>query len=188
MEPSPSTFEASFHGLWLLEPESSIERRQRGLRLEYLDEIEAQKYRTGLAGIREHVAPTDMPAYEQEPARAAAVQSEHERTYRAEAAELDMRWPPAGINVTQALGALASNAATPGSALLLQTTWRTLSGMQHGRASTLLRVTDRSGETPSRGGVTAKLTIKDEAFVSAATVTNRLHMQALALLLERSRP
>ena len=36
------TFEASFHVFWLLEPESSVERRQRGLRLEYLDEIDAE--------------------------------------------------------------------------------------------------------------------------------------------------
>ena len=129
-----------------------------------------------------------MPVYQQELARATAVQSEHERTYRAEATRLGMSWPPAGINVTRALGALASNAESPDSAPLLQTIWRTLSGMQHGRASTLLRVTDRSGETPSAGGVTAKLTIEDGAFVSAATVTNGLHMQALALLLERSRP
>lgn len=76
-----------------------------------------------------------MPAYEEELARATAIQSEHDRTYRAEATELGMRWPPAGLNVTQALGALASNAEMPGSALLLQTTWRTLSGMQHRRAS-----------------------------------------------------
>jgi hypothetical protein len=182
------TFEASFHVLWVLEPQSSLERRQRGLRLEYLDEIETQKYRKGLAGIRDHISPTELPDYEEELARAAVIQGEHERTYRAEANVLGMHWPPVGLNVTQALGALASNAEMPGSALLLETTWRTLSGMQHGRASALVRVTDRSDEAPSRGGVTAKFTIKDEAFVSAASITNSLHMQALALLIERSRP
>lgn len=181
------TFEASFQVLWLLEPDSSVERRRRGLRLEYLDELETQKYRKGLAGIREHISPTELQAYDEELARAAAMQDEHERTYREEATELGLRWPLAGLNVTQALGALSGNDDSPGSALLLQTTWRTLSGMQHGRASTLLRVTDRTRETPMRGGITATLTINDEAFVSAATLTNALHMRAVALLIERSR-
>lgn len=51
------TFEASFYALWLLDPDDSLERRRRGLRFEWLDELEHRTYYSDLAAIERFIDP-----------------------------------------------------------------------------------------------------------------------------------
>lgn len=181
------TFEASFYAIWLLDPDDSLERRRRGLRFEWLDELEHRAFYSDLAAIEHFVTPLDRGEFENDRRRRERVREDHDRTYRGEAEELGMSWPlPKRINVLSELGKLRHAHLTEGSDLVLRSTWRTLSGMQHGRGSTMLRGSDRTNESPIEGGVNALLSINDEAFVGAATVANGLHQQAVLLFRDRS--
>ncbi|PUA80208.1 hypothetical protein C7S10_13700 [Nocardioides currus] len=183
------TFEASFYALWLLDPDNSLERRQRGLRFEWLDELEHRTYYSDLAGIERFVEPQDSEALSADRRRQQEIREDHERTYRREADELGLAWPlPKSINVFDELGKLKHSHLIEGTDLILRSTWRTLSGMQHGRGSTLLRGADRAHEVPIEGGVHALLSINDDAFVGTATVVNGLHQQAILLFRDRSVP
>jgi hypothetical protein len=180
------TFEAAFNALWLLDPPDSIDRRRRGLTM-WLDELETRRYQADIEPLLKYVDPVDATELEAERQRLARVRDEHEQTYRAEAAELSMRWPlPNSINLIDELGRLRHNSEFEGSELLYRSTWRTLSGMQHGRGSTMLRGSQQSGEEAIPGGMRMLLSMKDEVFLGAANVTNGLHMQAVMLLSQRT--
>ncbi|MBF4765564.1 hypothetical protein ISU07_20740 [Nocardioides islandensis] len=183
------TFEAAFYAIWLLDPDESLERRRRGLLLEWLDELEHRTYYADLKSIERFVDPEDHARLEADRAQHRAVIEDHDRTYSREAEELGMNWPlPRKVNVLDELGKLRHCDLRDGSDLILRSTWRTLSGMQHGRGSTMLRGSDRLDESPIEGGVHALLAVNDEAFVGAATITNGLHQQAVMLFRDRSVP
>jgi hypothetical protein len=183
------TFEASFYALWLLDPDDSLERRRRGLKFEWLDELEHRTYYSDLAAMERFVNREDRPELEADRLRQQEIRDQHDRTYRREAEELGLAWPlPKGINVLDELGKLKHAHLVDGTDLVLRSTWRTLSGMQHGRGSTMLRGSDRANEVPIEGGVHALLSINDDAFVATATVVNGLHQQAILLFRDRSVP
>ena len=183
------TFEAAFHTIWLLDPDDSLERRRRGLLLEWLDELEHRAFYADLKSIERFVDSGDHESLEADLAHHRAVIEDHDHTYGREAEELGLTWPlPRKINVFDELGKLEHCRLMEGSDLILRSTWRTLSGMQHGRGSTLLRGSDRLDERPIEGGVEALLSINDEAFVGAATITNGLHQQAVIVFRDRSVP
>lgn len=183
------TFEASFYAIWLLDPEESLERRRRGLMFEWLDELEHRTYYSDLAAVERFVDPQDSEEFAADRLRHEEVREDHDRIYRIEAADLGLAWPlPRRINVLSELGKLRHCNLAEGTDLILQSTWRTLSGMQHGRGSTMLRGSDRANEIPIDGGMHVLLSINDEAFVGAATVTNALHQQAVLRFRERSVP
>jgi hypothetical protein len=183
------TFEAAFYAVWLLDPSESVERRRRGLRFEWLDELEHRVYYSDVDKLERFVDDGDRDVYERDQARLADVSADHDAVYRAEADALRLAWPlPRKINVLDELGKLSELQFMDGSDLVLRSTWRTLSGMQHGRGSTMVRGSDRTNETPIEGGVHALLSNNDDAFTVAATMTNALHQQAVMLLSNRSAP
>ena len=183
------TFEAAFYAVWLLDPPESVERRRRGLRFEWLDELKHRAYYSDVDKLEGFVEDSDREIYEQDLARLAGVRLDHDDVYKTEADALGLAWPlPKKINVLDELGKLSELQVAEGSDLVLRSTWRTLSGMQHGRGSTLLRGSDRTNEIPTEGGVHALLSINDDAFTAAATITNGLHQQAVLLLSNRSAP
>ncbi len=110
----------------------------------------------------------------------------NEASYRSDAEALHLPWPPANINIRDELGRLSHCAGLPDSDVLLRSAWRALSGHQHGRASAMLRGSDKSDGHEVPGGAYAVLSINDDAFLTAADVTLNMHMEALALLLKRS--
>ncbi len=145
------TFEASFYALWLLDPEDSIERRRRGLMFEWLDELEHRTYYADLAAVERFVGPDDLEELAAARLRQDDVRRDHDRIYRSEAEDLGLAWPlPRRINVLSELGKLAHCNVIDGTAVVLQSTWRTLSGMQHGRGSAMLRGSDRTNEVPPK--------------------------------------
>ena len=183
------TFEAAFYALWLLDPDDSLERRRRGLLLEWLDELEHRTYHADLAAVERFVDAKDYEDLEADRVRHQTVIEEHDRLYSGEAAALGMTWPlPRKVNVLDELGKLQHCGIMDGSDLVLRSTWRTLSGMQHGRGSTMLRGSDTLDQRSIEGGVHVLLSISDDAFVGAATVTNGLHLHAVRLFRDRSAP
>lgn len=179
------TFESAFYVIWLLDPDESIVRRRRGLWLEWLDELEHRLYYKDAIRI---AADGDAQQFADVTAQLAAREARNEAIFRQEALEVGLAFPPPRtVNVLKALGALSCARSMMHGDVLLRSTWRVLSGMQHGRASTMLRSSDATNERPSRGGIHVMLAVNDDAFLNAAHVTTNLHMEATRLLIERSR-
>lgn len=176
------TFEAAFHAAWILDPEESLERRRRALRVEWLDELDHRRY-YDVMRMQSAVRDADW----QEASRHLAQRKDaNEASYRSHAEALDLPCPPASVNIRDELGRLSHCAGLPDSDVLLRSVWRALSGHQHGKASAMLRGSDKSDRHKVPGGVYAVLSINDDAFLTAADGTVNIHMEAVALLLKRS--
>lgn len=177
-------FEAAFYAAWVLDPDESLERRRRALRLEWLDELDHRRYYDEVMKMQSAIGQTDLHAAEAELAKS---RERNETSYKADAESLEMSWPPLGINVRDELGNLSHHAEHQDSDVLVRSVWRALSGHQHGRASAMLRGSDKAERHNVPGGVYAVLSVNDDAFLTAADVTVNMHMEAVALLLKRSR-
>lgn len=187
------SFESAFYALWLLTPEDSVERRRRGIRLEWLDDIAATKFHEVALGNRDVLRQIGIPS---ETVPLPRVNANHQ-TYVAEADATRLPYRttkhrkqvnhrPARVNVEQALSDLF-----PGDELMTLAhtiTWKTLSGLQHSEASALLRVTDRSPVGSYPGGRRFLLTINDGAFYLACLATTTLRALAWARYGECHRP
>lgn len=53
------TFEAAFHAAWVLDPEESLERRRRALRVEWLDELDHRRYYAEAMRMRSAIGDAD---------------------------------------------------------------------------------------------------------------------------------
>ena len=173
------SFESAFYALWLLNPEDSVERRRRAIRIEWLDDEQAQKYQAVALGNREMLAKIGV---QPETVRLPEVH-ENMATYKSEADATGLRYDtkqhrrhvtyrPHQLNVEALLGDLLPN--DPLSTLVLQTTWKTLSGIQHAQGNALLRVSDHSSVGHYPGGQRLLLTMNDGAFYLACLATTML--------------
>lgn len=179
------TFEASFYAAWVLDPEESLERRRRALRLEIADEREQALYYDDLLKVFGEDLEADPAAAKQDFDQAAR---DVDTTYRAEAQELGLTYPPPGPKVLHGLAELSCATELEHGALAYKAVWRGLSGLAHGHVGAYLRASDKLGTQPRQGGVTALLSVNDGYFLSLAGCTNSLHLEALRLLLLRSQP
>jgi hypothetical protein len=177
------TFEAAFHAAWILDPEESLERRRRALRVEWLDELDHRHYYDEVMRMGSAVGDADWQEASRHLARS---KDANEASYRSDAEALDLPWPPARVNIRDELGRLSHSTGLPDSDVLLRSVWRALSGHQHGRGSAMLRGSDKSDQHRVPGGIYAVLSINDDAFLAAADVTVNMHMEAVTLLLKRS--
>lgn len=114
-----------------------------------------------------------------------ARREEHGVTYRAELAALGVRSRPhpSQFTVVGAVGEL--DADHPEFRLLLRHAWRLLAGLQHGRMSAWLRITDRLGEVEIPGGIRLHLTPNDDSTNQLCTVTAGLTITALDTYMKR---
>lgn len=118
-----------------------------------------------------------------------AARQRNESVYAREAAQLDLPYPRVtGVNVLRELGTLSTCDDAPQTDFLLRATWRGLSGIQHGRASAVMRASTLRNSEETEYGVRGLLDVDDDAFLNAANATTSLHMEAVRLLLERSQP
>jgi hypothetical protein len=183
-------FEASFYAAWVLDPDDSMERRRRALRLELLDQRDHNLYYEDVMRM------SDGPAVEELADGFAALSSSletarqrNETVYAREAAQLDLPYPRvAGVSVLHELGKLSTCDQAPQTDFLLRATWRGLSGIQHGRASAVMRASNLRDRQETKHGVRGLLDVDDNAFLNAANATTCLHMEAVRLLLLRSQP
>ncbi|GAA1384690.1 hypothetical protein GCM10009661_66580 [Catellatospora chokoriensis] len=107
--------------------------------------------------------------------------------HTAEAAALGVPFDQAHqkINITNELPKLSFVRGQHDFAVFLEGTWRLLSGFEHGLGWAALRGADRGAETEIPGGKGIFLSINDEEFVNAATVTYALLTTACRLLRTR---
>lgn len=134
------TFEASFYARWLLRPEDSIGRRRRGIQLEWLDDEAARRFgnlarsntklleELGMpdAGVQQEMDRANTRVYAGEASKVGLTYRTHDRKGRRVTPE------PPGVNVSNELARLESD---PMVTLGLQTTWSTLSGIQHSQGA-----------------------------------------------------
>ena len=179
------TFEAAFYATWVLDPDESLERRRRALRVEYLDEIEHRRYYEEVLKMKSAATSEEL---ETSRVQLSERRAKNEASYGADAAALGMKFPPSPVVVLDQLGGLSHCAGLADADVLLRLAWRNLSGHQHGRGSAMLRDADRDDRHPTPGGIFAVVAVNDDAFFEAADVTTNMHMGAVELLLRRSRP
>lgn len=178
------TFEAAFYAAWVLDPDDSLERRRRALRVEWLDEIDHRNYDDEVRRMR---ATLDSDELRQLEGDLAAQRQRNEASYRSDAEALGIAFPPRKVQVRDELGNLSHCSQIADTDALLRVMWRGLSGVQHGRMSAMLRGSDKDDLYEVSGGVHAVLSVNDEAFFAAADVTLNMHMEAVALLMKRNR-
>lgn len=180
------SFEAAFRALWLLSPDTSEERRRRGVHLEWLDDEAARKYHNVTLRDPDLLRRLGVP---QEAVNATRDNVRtNTRIYQREADELGLTYrttdwkgrsiapTPGRVIIEEQLGKLIPD--DPVLTLGLQTTWKTLSGITHSEGSAMLRVSDHQAEGKYNGGRQLRLTINDGAFYVAAIATTVLRVLA----------
>lgn len=181
------TFEAAFYTAWLLDPDESLERRRRGLRLEYHDERDHKAYYADVMKLSGH--PEFVGEFDALRESLDAADANNAESYRREAQELGLPFPKMPeVKVLDGLSTLSCTGTHKGLDVLLRATWRGLAGQQHGRASAMLRAADKSDVRPTPGGVQAFVSVNDDHFLTAAHVTTTLHLEALGAVLKRTQP
>lgn len=162
-------FESSFFALWILDPETGIERRRRGLRCEVLDCYQQRAHRAAFKKLPQLRHLIEEAERQQESGSLAV--------YRAEAAALGVdfdRVVRQSVNIVDQLPKLSFLKGQADFAAFLVGTWRLLSGFEHGLGWAVLRGTDRGAATEVPGGMGMVLSIKDEEFVLAYKTTYAL--------------
>ncbi|MEZ0579284.1 hypothetical protein [Nocardioides sp. MH1] len=180
-----ATFEASFYAAWILDPEDGIERRQRALRVEVMDEREHALYYKDLLPVLDEGNEGDASLLQREFAKAAA---RNEAVYRREAVEMGLSYPPAGPKILEELSRLSCARDGEHEGVMFQAIWKALSGLAHCRIGAYLRASDKSASRSVPGGFHAVLSVNDDYFLSIAGAVNTLHLEAVQLLLRRSQP
>ncbi|WP_169744287.1 hypothetical protein [Knoellia aerolata] len=187
------SFEAAFYALWLLSPSDSQQRRQRGVRLEWLDDIETEKFHRVALGNREVLqqlglgdAAAKIPPYRENTDTYVREANATGLAFQTTRHRRQVNHRPARVNVENELGGLFPEEGLM--SLAHTTTWKTLSGIQHAEAGALLRVTDRSSLGGYPGGQRLHLTINDGAFYLACLVTASMRAFAWSRFGECHRP
>jgi hypothetical protein len=112
------------------------------------------------------------------------------KVYRGEAAQLSVSWQQAraSINIVDELGTLRDVAAdkTKERPVFLRSTWRSLSGYQHGHGYVLIANPNVSIFAPTAGGQLARTEINDGRFQASAQAASWLFLTASRLFVRRS--
>jgi hypothetical protein len=177
-------FETSFLAAWILDPIEGRTRRIRGLRCEVEDARQQRSHKESFRGFPE------VQRLLAEEARRSESEGGAMWTYRREANALQISWTEARrkVGLTDEIRArsLAILRSQPELQPFMESTWRTLSGFEHGLGWALLRNTDRTVEAEIPGGAVMKLTMNDAAFVTAAKSCYLLMLTALNLYERRA--
>lgn len=172
-------FEASFYATWIIEPDAGRDRRLRGLRCEVLDCYQQRAHRAAFKKLPQTRQMIEDAERHQEQGSLAV--------YRAEAAALGEPFDRVHqkINVAAELTKLSFVRGQADFAAFLESTWRLLSGFEHGLGWAVLRGADRGAETEIPGGKGMVLSINDAEFALAAKVTYALLANACRLFKRR---
>ena len=171
-------FEAAFMALWLLEPEDSVSRVLRGVRVEWLDDRQSHAYFREI--LTDLESTLDEEVRVRELARHERLLREHDRTFRDECQRLGRSWlKPLPINVVEELGLMQVGQSLEWR-VLLRHTWRSLAGLQHGSVGALLRVSDKVELEPLANATGVRLSPSDSSFQTLGEATALLTMQAFA--------
>jgi hypothetical protein len=173
-------FEAAFYVIWILDPNDSRDRRRRGLRAEINDANEKKRWVESL--IEAGISRKDV-----EPLRRR--RDEVTQIYRSEASALGVTWETVQQKINliaeiPKLETLLDAHGQKGRALFV-TTWRRLSGFQHGLSYALQAGATANTSVKIPGGESVFFTINDEDFIATAQLTSAIHVSALQLYKKR---
>jgi hypothetical protein len=178
-----SMFELAVWVNWMLEPNTSLERRRRGVRRAVLDHREWYNFRLAFAltrADRDQLAETDTTV---------------SAIFRAEAQACGMTWDRARrpVNLIDEIprlravsNALHSDDGDVHPASIAVGIWRGLSGMTHGYAYGAQVNAEVLASVPIPGGRRVTYTIRDASFLANAMMSASLLMSALGIVLERT--
>lgn len=172
-------FEHSFWALWVLDPEASITRRQRGLRVEVLD----RRQRKTWAEV--YQLSDDLRATMLEDHRSVM------EIYEAEAEELRIAWKNVGnkpnlVDELPKLEAVARWTAEMEFEGAFVGTWRVLSGLNHGAIFALQVASDTQDEVKLERGAKLTVSVNDDWFMTTARVCLAMLLEALELMIKRT--
>lgn len=172
-----SVFEASVLAAWILDPEDGSERRYRGLRSEIWDAVEELKYLQTLVNLG------DMS----ERVQGLADRRRKQRidTYQDELAQMGRDWEKArqSVSVIDAIPRLSFVRNQGDLGVFIQSTWRLLSGYQHGKGWAVVHGSSKTAVAQVVGGVSVQIELDGETFVTAAKATLLVLVKAMNKLL-----
>lgn len=170
-------FEHGFWAQWVLDPNDSRVRRQRGLIGEVLD----RKNRRAWSEV-----------YDLEDEIVDKMRLSHEKVievYRAEAAELRLPWKRAGEkpNLVQEIPRLVAVRRLESElGSMFVGGWRILSGLNHGALFALQVVSDLEDERKIERGAHVKVSVGDDWFMFNARLSFSMMAEAMKLYITRS--
>lgn len=175
-----SIFEAGFWSTWILDSDHSYVRRQRGLKVEIVDYTEHKKWVNSLPiepSIRAGLQRSDQSV----------------NTYKSECQALGLKWDTAGTKPAVAnellkldLSLRSVTAEAPALGAFMSSTWRSLSGLEHGHPYAMQVHMDMTSPITVVGGQTFTVSVNDDSFVLALKCAYALAIEAAALFISRS--
>lgn len=182
------SFESAFYAVWMLQPEDSRARLQRGLRIAW---EQHRMHQLRLKLMREIAVDNDIPSNHPDLLKLARTKSEHEARYRDEANSVGLseKQMTAKVVLTDEVGKLTLGDDMPRwTGTWLTLIWRELSGATHGDSMALTRISDTKYLMKIPGGWTVQLTINDDSFIAACQASAYLQLMAMQLYILRSTP
>jgi hypothetical protein len=161
--------------------DDSRERRRRGLRLEVLDSKEQRNWIDSLRDVGVDEEAIDANARWQTGAT---------RVYKSEASALGLTWALANqaVNLITELPKLAYTREMYSDEFnsFLVSTWRRLSGFQHGFGYALIAGADKGRSIPIPGGESLYISTNDQDLVNTCKIVSAFHIAALQLVIRRN--
>lgn len=176
-----SVFESSAWANWLLDPDTGVDRRRRGIRRAVLDQKEWKNFATEFV----QRSPDDY-------AKMMARDTANMRTYRDEAAAAGLAWDRAAqkLNLIEELPRLSivreMLTGVDVDPRLITGMWRSLSGMTHGYPYAAQNNSEIIASIDIPGGRRVTYSIDDASFDVHAMTSTGLLVGAIALFIRRS--
>lgn len=174
-------FEAAAAALWILDGDTTEDRRLRGLRCAWKDHNESRKW------AQELMLPMFMTDEQ-----IAAQQAKHatiSKRYIDDARDLGLNWGKVtnAMNVRHEVGKFSTVGSEPELAAFLRAIWRRLSGVQHGLMYAGLLGSDMHQAVPIPGGVEVVLFTNDDSLMTDCQASALMQLWAMGRYIERTR-
>lgn len=173
-------FEAAATALWILDGETPLERRLRGLRNAWEDHRQSQAW----AG--ELMLPMFMT--QEEIATKRASQAAISKRYRDDAASLGLSWSRVTqrFNLRDVIGEFGFVRSQPEMAPFLRAIWRRMSGVQHGLSYATLLGTERHQQVAIPGGFETLVLTDDESLLTDCRASALMQIWAMQTFIRRT--
>lgn len=174
-------FEAALMAFWLLDAKDSKTRVLRGLRRSWEDHRQSDAWANDVL---------DSPlATTEEREQVVAKKAQIAKRYDEDAQRLGVKWEKVRqkVNLRDEVNNLSTVEGDPLLRQVLRSTWRQLSGVQHGMQYASLRSGQRIGEVPIPGGAEAVLVTDDDWLMTACRASAAVQAWAMSTYINRTR-
>lgn len=173
-------FEAAARALWILDGDSTQERRLRALRSAWEDHNESRKWSAEL------MIPSLMSvvAIEEKQARQTAIA----KRYRDDASDLGISWSKVtqAMNFRDEIGRVSPLSSDATLAAFMRAIWRRMSGVQHGMSYASLLGSHRSEVNVIPGGLEALLVTDDDSLLTECRASALVQQWAMQTYIDRT--